>query len=47
MENDAIGKGELYRKYVSKSLPVIMRGDCNEWALKTNLDARNASEYLL
>ena len=46
MVNDPIGKAELYQNYVSKSIPVVMRGDCSEWALKQELDIRNASEYL-
>lgn len=42
MEGASIGLHELYTSYVSKSLPLIMRNGCNDWGLKTEIDAKIA-----
>ena len=33
METETIGKHEFYQKYLSKSLPLVMRKDAKEWPL--------------
>ena len=37
-QNEDLTKILFYRDHISQSLPAIMRGDCNDWDLKRELD---------
>jgi len=39
METEVIGKHEFYQKYLSKSLPLVMRKDAKEWPLFKEIHA--------
>ena len=38
-EFEVLNKKKFYNDHVSQSIPAIMRGDCNKWDLKIEIDA--------
>lgn len=43
-ETVELNKGKFYREHVSQSIPAIMRGDCNDWDLKKEMDLAIAND---